>query len=85
MSLVSAKTPNIIAPRYSERADTNPFANSFFYRSHLKWNLLSIEIRKIMCPNMFKIKVVAYLWNKICSDEDAYESDENDFLLLDPG
>ena len=36
---------------------------SFFYRSHLLWNSLPLDIKEILCPSKFKLKVKQFLWN----------------------
>ena len=56
LSLVSAVTP---------RSPSNAFANSFFFRTHCKWNSLPRDIREIECPKTFKTRVVALLWEKL--------------------
>ena len=42
---------------------TNNLNKSFFYRSHMMWNSLSLELREIMCPSTFKKKLRQHLWN----------------------
>ena len=36
---------------------------SFFYRTHLLWNSLPLDIKEIVSPNLFKDRLVQYLWN----------------------
>ncbi len=40
----------------------NAFKNSFFYRSHLQWNMLSLELRMIDKPETFKLRLEQHLW-----------------------
>ena len=47
---------------------------SFYYRAHLLWNSLPLELREIICPKLFKVKLVQYLW--ISETNNAIESDE---------
>ena len=56
LSLVSSITP---------RSASNAFANSFFFRTHCKWNSLPRETREIECPKAFKTEVIALLWTRL--------------------
>ena len=71
-----------IIPRTTASQDrtTNAFANSFFYRTHLSWNNLPIEIRMIDGPDEFKTKLKAHMWNKLKDDlnNNAYISSNSD-------
>ena len=40
----------------------NAFKNSFFYRSHLEWNLLPLDLRKVENPELFKPRLEKHLW-----------------------
>ena len=40
----------------------NAFKNSFFYRSHLEWNMLPLDLRQIENPELFKPRLEKYLW-----------------------
>ena len=40
----------------------NAFKNSFFYRSHLQWNMLSPDLRMIDNPETFKSRLEQHLW-----------------------
>ena len=57
--------------------------NSFFYRTHLLWNRLPLEIRQTESPSIFKTSLVQHMWHVasealIDSDCDTdYESDYN--------
>ena len=39
------------------------FANSFFYRAHLEWNKLPVDIRETESLPLFKSKVKTFIWN----------------------
>ena len=54
----------------SPRVDA--FADSFFHRSHKKWNTLPLDIRDVADPHVFKSNLKAHLWSvaeeKYCND-----------------
>lgn len=72
-----------IIPRTSTSQDrtNNAFANSFFYRSHLLWNKLPIDIRSICCPNEFKTKLKSHMWSRLNDDHNSrnYIFGDSDF------
>ena len=39
------------------------FKNSFFFRTHLLWNVLPTDIKEIPCPISFKDKLVRHMWD----------------------
>ncbi len=41
---------------------------SFFFRTHLIWNNLPLEIRQITVPSVFKKEVIKHLWKLILMD-----------------
>ena len=54
---------------------TNPFSKSFFYRSHLLWNSLPLELREILSTVTFKSKISEHLWKStLLEDTDGNES-----------
>ena len=59
----------------SQGKSVNFLKNSFFYRSHIFWNSLPLEIREVRSLNNFKHKVKQYLW-KLALDEVA-DNDTN--------
>ena len=75
MSIVSSVTP---------RCPTNVFARSFFYRTHCKWNRLSLEIRELECHQLFKTELIKSLWADLVP-ETADTPDPFDVLVLDTG
>ena len=62
---------------------------SFFYRAHLIWNRLPLELREIIRPSKFKCDLIKYLWeydiqteyessiNGVMNDDGNYMSDAN--------
>ena len=40
---------------------------SFFYRAHILWNRLPIELRKIESESLFERKLIDHLWKEILS------------------
>ena len=40
----------------------NAFKDCFFYRSHIFWNSLPVEIRSILNPEIYKTKLEQHLW-----------------------
>lgn len=74
LSLVSAVLPNTTA---SQARTSNAFANSYFYRTHLLWNLLPIEIREENCPKKFKKVLKTHLFDKIMHLEADSPSDSD--------
>ena len=53
------------------------FANSYFYRTHIQWNNLPLEIKIIENYDEFKIKLERHLWEYIIEDE---ECDDQEFM-----
>ena len=63
------------------RTATNPFAQSFFYRTHTKWNNIPLELRQIENITAFKTKLAKFMWDTIMSQvdvdiEDTYNAGE---------
>ena len=61
-SLVSSIVPSTKA---SQATSSNALAKNFFYRSHILWNDLPLDIRETSSPSSFKNKVKKHLWTKI--------------------
>ena len=68
LSIVSSVHPkgNHISTRSS-----NPLENTFFYRTHSKWNNLPRSIREIDCPLGFKSSLRKHLWQNLLFDPDV--------------
>ena len=61
LSLVSSKSPKgKTAP-----SSNNGFSHSYFYRSHLMWNLLPLSSSQIQRPSVFTIKFIDYIWKEL--------------------
>ena len=71
LSYVSA-----ILPRYGIR---NHLTKSFFYRTHLLWNTLPLEIRELNCPLSFNKKFTEYFWIDVLEDA-SLDDHENSYL-----
>ena len=61
LSLVCDIIPRTTA---SHNTTTNAFANSFFYRTHLAWNRLPLQIRSIESQLSFKLALTKHLWHE---------------------
>ena len=72
LSLVCDIIPRTTA---SHNTTTNAFANSFFYRTHLLWNKLPIDIRAIDSPDEFKNKLKAHMWSRLNDDLNSKSPD----------
>ena len=65
-SIVSSIIPRISQNfNYDHSSSGNPFSKSFFYRTHLLWNTLSLDIRQTESPSIFKSEVIKHLWKTI--------------------
>ena len=77
LSLVTSIFPKLNTRNYSDIGDVvsvssfRPFENSFFYRSHLQWNTLPLEIRKISSPSDFRAKLETHLWRELQASFDT--------------
>ena len=62
---------------------------SFFYRVHLQWNLLPLEIRSISRLVLFSSELTKFLWKSILSEADiddiTSEISDDDLDLIDSG
>ena len=65
-SLVSS-----IVPRCSQSSihSNGPLSKSFFYRTHILWNSLPLEIRQLSCPSSFKSHVTKHFWSILSASE----------------
>ena len=45
------------------------FTHSYFYRTHLPWNRLTLSIRGIIRSSDFKIKLVEFIWKELVVSE----------------
>ena len=80
LSLVSSRAPNVRVTSGnttsdSDRASTNPFENSYFYRVHCKWNNLPLALREIESHSDFKIALMKYFWKNMVSEDDDWDDE----------
>ena len=71
LSLVSS-----IKPKCNVISDTNknsPLYKSFYYRVHLLWNLLPLDIRESESLSIFQCKILKYLWKSTIENSDNPE------------
>ena len=68
-----------LIPRSSQASarSNSPLSKSFFYRTHLLWNTLPFDLRKISSPSLFKSDLIKFLWNSLLVKEDNSSSDEH--------
>ena len=45
----------------------------FFFRSHTLWNFLPFDLRNLMIPSQFKIKLFKHYWNMASTDNEQPE------------
>ena len=79
LSVVSSLIP--ISSQFSDRSN-NPLSKSFFYRTHLLWNNLSLELRKILSPSLFKLEITKHLWNTLLTKDSSSSDDDFGWVLI---
>ena len=68
-SLVSSITPRLSQNVNFSNKSRNPLSKSFFYRTHILWNTLPLEVRQITSPCLFKSEVIKHLWKELLVDD----------------
>ena len=48
-----------------EFTENNVFKNSFFFRTHMLWNILPLQIKIVESYELFKKELEGYLWDNI--------------------
>ena len=48
-----------------EFTENNVFKNSFFYRTHILWNMLPLQLKIVENYELFKKELEGYLWDGI--------------------
>ena len=48
-----------------EFTENNVFTNSFFFRTHILWNILPLQIKIIESYELFKKELEGYLWDGV--------------------
>ena len=61
LCLVSSIKPRSINTLHNE--SNRGFNNSYFYRTHLLWNRLPLEMRTINASKIFRKKLIHFIWN----------------------
>mgnify|MGYP001180042616 CR=1 FL=1 len=54
-------------------SDAKEIYNSYFYRTHLQWNNLPLELKVIEDHNKFMTKLKEYLWSTIAETDTVDE------------
>ena len=67
-SIVSSILPRCSQPANldSSRSSRNPLSRSFFYRTHILWNNLPLNLRQLGSPFAFKSSLTKHLWQLVC-------------------
>ena len=66
-----------VIPRGSSSHNLN---KSFFYRSHILWNSLPLDIRETMESSIFKLRLKQHLWKHVMEE---IADDESNFSIPD--
>ena len=75
-----------VIPRIPQNLNTTNscmgISKSFFYRAHLAWNRLPLDLRDIAAPGKFKKGLLKYIWSNI-SDviKSEYETQKSEITL----
>ena len=78
LSLVSSLKPK--SNFTSETNKNSALYKSFYYRVHLHWNLLPLNIRAIESLSKFKTELLKFLWKSILDDTDNLDSLDQEIL-----
>ena len=78
LSLVSSIKPKCLV--ISESNKNSALYKSFFYRAHLSWNLIPLDVRECQTLSVFKTKILQYLW-KSTLDEVSIDAGDKVFLI----
>ncbi len=78
LSIVSSIIPRSTQSYNSGDNPRDPLSRSFFYRTHLVWNNLPLDIRQITSPRLFKAEVTKHLWKSIISSFDSHDCSSSD-------
>ena len=63
------------------QSNSSLLKKSFFYRTHLLWNNLPLEIRDHSCPDIFKSKLKDHFWSEMLPTDP--NNSHTDFYLSD--
>ena len=62
LSIVSSILPKLSQNSHNTCTSNNPLEKSFFYRTHILWNGLPLQVRQIVSTSLFKSEVTKHLW-----------------------
>jgi hypothetical protein len=65
LSNMRANQVDKLALKCSVKASSPAFKSSFFFRTHLLWNVLPTEIKEISAPGEFETKLKHHMWDVI--------------------
>ena len=54
---------------------TSALNKSYFYRTHLLWNKLPLELRAIINYDKFRNKLIKYMWGEVVDDHQVKSDD----------
>ena len=78
LSFVSTVVPRTPQNLNTENSSMG-ISKSFFYRAHLAWNRLPLNLRDISAPIKFKKELLKFIWNDISNNiKSEYEAEIND-------
>ena len=61
------------------------FKNSYFWRTHIQWNNLPLEVKVIDNYETFKIKLETHLWDMVLETDPAYDHNSSESSIGLPG
>ena len=75
LSLISDVVPASRVYNFNSNAKRG-LTNSYFYRSHIKWNQLPYSLRAITKPGEFKSRLIKYIWQNLVDCESITSDDD---------
>ena len=76
LSIVSNIQPRSSPYNSDPINNRNAFAHSFFYRAHLSWNQIPLQLREITCPVNFKTELLKHMWAIILDENSPSNEDD---------
>jgi len=61
-------------PSFSDNKNS-ALNKSFFYRTHLLWNKLPLDIRAVISVSIFKTKLLKFMWDSVAEDSEILSND----------
>ena len=65
LSMVSTIRPETLVQKSGGMSDYQALEHCYFYRTHTAWNNLPLELREIVPPSIFKLKLKKHIWKEI--------------------